>query len=712
MTEIQKLRLEITGMHCASCVNTVETAFKKVPGTKRVSVNLASEDALIDYDPALSDPKSFIEALDPTGYHAHLPESGSSEKSLTTLRIRTTTALILSVVTMVLGMTMVPRWVLLLTSAPVQFVCGWPFLEGFFKGLKRREATMDTLVALGTLTAWGFSAAVTFIPSLSTQDIYFEISAFLISFVLLGKYLEARARSKTQGAIRALASLLPSQAHVQRKGAWVDLPIEQILAGDTVLVKPGEKVPVDGLITSGDSSLDESMLTGESVPVDKGVGQSVSAGTLNTTGSFELRAVKVGEGTLLAQIIEVVKRAQASKAPIQRYADVVASYFVPVVIGLAAVTLAAWFLITHQIGESLLPAIAVLIISCPCALGLATPTAIIVGMGKAAERGILIRDAEALETLGRCRTIVFDKTGTLTEGKPLLHRIHVFNGDENSALQWAASAEHASEHLLAKALLDAAQARKLTLLKVDRFKAYPGGGVEATIQGKRVTVGSETFLKAQGKCELTSGSTAIYLAIDSAIEACFELLDEPRPESRQVISRLHDLGLKTVMISGDRPSVVQSIGSRLGMAASDSLGGISPAEKAAQIRSLKRESGQVVAMVGDGVNDAPALSSADVGIAMGGGTDVALESASVTLLRNSVAAVPDAYELSKQTMRTIRQNLFASFFYNSLGIPVAAGILYPWTGWKLSPLLAGAAMALSSVSVVLNSLRLKNWNWK
>ena len=711
----EKIRLEITGMHCASCVNTVENSLKKVPGVLGISINLASEDAVVQYDPDKTDPRSLIEAVLPTGYGARLPGGKSSPLAyLAEMRLRTVVALALSILTMGLGMGMAPRWTLLAASAPVQFWAGWPFLAGFFRSLKKREATMDTLVGLGTLSAWGFSAAVTLNSKWREQPVYFEIAAFLITFILLGKYLEARAKYRTQSAIQKLASLLPAVAHVRRKNEILDLPLGDVFAGDILLVKPGEKIPVDGLILAGSSSIDESMLTGESLPVEKGPSQAVSAGTLNTTGSFEMRATQVGEKTILSQIIEVVRRAQASKAPIQRYADVVSGYFVPSVVLLSGLTFAIWFFINRDIGASLLPAISVLIISCPCALGLATPAAIIVGMGKATERGVLIRDAEALELLGKVKTVVFDKTGTLTEGKPSLSRILVLDKrvTEAEALRWAASAENASEHLLARALVQAAKKRNLPLRKIERFKSFPGGGIEAFIDQKSVLVGSPAFLISRKIAAPGGPAASVIVAVDGIATAAFEIIDLPRAESAHVIQQLRSLGIRPVMISGDRQAAVRKVGEKLGFTAQDCLGEIAPAQKALKIHELKKEStGSVIAMVGDGVNDAPALTSADVGIAMGGGTDVAVESAGVTLLRPTLQGVVDSILLSRRTMRTIRQNLFASFFYNALGIPVAAGILYPFTGWRLNPMIAGAAMALSSVSVILNSLRLKRWSW-
>lgn len=727
-------RLSISGMHCASCVSKVENALMHVDSVTHVSVNLSSGDAVIDYEAATEDSQALvsemIQAVLSAGYGAAIPGSERQQngESLRKLGTQVVVGLVLSVTIVLLTVLKAPNWVLLVCSVPVQFWCGASFLGGLFGGLRRREVTMDTLVGLGTLSAWGYSAAITLIPALRSPgspgsgDVYFEIAAFLVSFVLLGRLLEGRAKSRTQSAIQKLVALLPPQAHVIRKTV-VDLPLSEVLAGDILLVKPGERIPVDGVITEGFSAIDESTLTGESIPVEKGPNQSVSAGTLNTTGSFEMRATRVGEATVLAQIVETVRRAQASKAPIQRYADTAASYFVPIVILLALVTFLAWIFLSHDFGASLLSAISVLIISCPCALGLATPVAIIVAMGKATERGILIRDAKALETLGKAKTIIFDKTGTLTQARPELVRTYPLGDSlgEDDSLLWSASAETASEHLLARAIVDGAKARQLKLRKIDRFKSYPGGGIEARIEGRLVLVGSGSFLaknhvetRAFESLSLSKpGSMWIAAAMEGKLLAAFEIIDPPRDEASHVLSRLRSLGIRALIVSGDHPATVGFIGKNLHFRENEIFGGISPTEKASKIgmlRSSSAVSGAVV-MVGDGVNDAPALAQADVGIAMGTGADIAVESASVTLLHHTLTGVTDAYLLSRQTMKTIRQNLFASFFYNALGIPIAAGVLYPWTGWRLNPMIAGGAMALSSVSVVLNGLRLKRWNW-
>ena len=717
-------------MHCASCVSKVEGTLRAVDGVTHVSVSLASEDALLDYDPSKTSPEGLIRAVSSAGYGAALAAAGSAlpERDLGGLRLRVSVGIALSCATLALGIAQASDWLLLLCSAPVQFWCGASFLRGFLKDILRREATMDTLVGLGTLSAWGYSSAVTIVPGWRGHDVYFEIASFLVSFVLLGRLLEAQARARTQSAIRKLVSLLPAQAHVIRGEKRLELPLSEVFSGDLLLIKPGERIPVDALVVSGFSAVDESTLTGESIPVEKGPAQPVSAGTLNTTGSLEIRATRVGEATLLSQIIETVRRAQASKAPVQRYADLVSSYFVPAVVVIAALTFAVWIALTHSVGASLLPTISVLIISCPCALGLATPAAIIVAMGKATEKGILIRDAEALETLGSSRTMVFDKTGTLTRGKPALLRIHLLGSSgatERDALLWAASAENASEHLLARALLEAAQKQGLELRKLERFKSYPGGGVEARVEEHLVWVGSASFLEGR-QIEIPAldaflkilhagpGSTWIGMAMDGKLQAAFEIVDLPRPEAHGVLQRLRTLGIQPLLISGDRPETARFIGQSLGFHEGEIFGGVSPTGKAgiiADLSSSERAPMGPVVMIGDGVNDSPALARADVGIAMGHGADVAMESAAITLLRSSLDAVPEAYLLSRRAMRTIRQNLFASFFYNALGIPIAAGVLYPWTGWRLNPMLAGAAMALSSVSVVLNSLRLKYWNW-
>lgn len=580
---------------------------------------------------------------------------------------------------------------------------------------------MDTLVSIGTLSALGFSAWATFHESGET---YYEVSAFLIAFILLGKYFEKRVRHRTGDAIRKLTELVPPVAHVLRQGAEQDLPLSEVLRGDQLSIRPGEKIPVDGAVLSGESLVDESMLTGESFPVEKKSGLSVKAGTFNQNGSLIIRATQVGSGTMLAQIVEVVKNAQASHAPIQRYADQISAIFVPIVLAISVLTFSTWMYYSHSLASSLISFVSVLIIACPCALGLATPAAVVVGMGKAAERGILIREAETLEKLEKVQSWIFDKTGTLTQGKPKLSEIAVdHEWDATQVLKWVASTESASEHLLAQAFRDAARERKIELVRVDSFKAHTGYGVEARIEGRRILVGSQAFLESKGLActHLTStaaqyhasGKIAVLAAIDQKACAVFGLSDSLRAEAKEVISAIKAAGGRVFLLSGDHPRAVAAIANEVGI--SNYFSSLLPQQKEEWVRKLRAAQtnpNSLIAMVGDGINDAPALATADVGIALGSGSDIALESAQVVLLRRELRGVSDAVRLSKQTMKTVRQNLFASFIYNLIGIPVAAGVFYYWTGWKLSPLLAGSAMALSSVSVLGNSLRLKKWNWK
>ncbi len=685
-------------MHCASCVARIEGALKQAPGVYDARVNLASEEGTIDFNPAVTDMRALARVIEEQGYHAEIKQSDTRG-----LEIRTGVAFILSFVTMALSMAGVQTWIAMLTAAPVQFWCGWPFLAGMWKTLKRGYANMDTLVSLGTLTA--------FFYSLFAPHVYFEISAFLISFVLLGKLLEARAKSRAGEAIHKLLELVPRTARVVQGAAENDIPVADVEVGDIVVVRPGERIPVDGVVLQGRSAVDESMLTGESLPIEKAEGSKVTSGTFNQRGSFRMRATQVGSDTALARIVDLVKRAQTSKAPIQRYADTVSAYFVPIVIALAVVTFAAWYFHAGSFTLAVLPAVAVLVIACPCALGLATPAAIIVGTGKGTERGILIRSAEALETLNQVRTVILDKTGTVTLGKPEISDILPYSGfTEDEVLTLAASAEAGSEHRLAAAMLSAAHARGVTLEPVSGFEITPGQGLRARVKNHDLLLGNADFLAAN-RVELGSssedvesfasaGKTPVLLAMDGTLAALFAVFDPPKPDSQAAVAQLKRLGLRVIMITGDRKLTAESVARQVGI--EEVFAEVLPEDKAAKVEELKR-SGRVV-MVGDGINDAPALAAADVGIAIGTGTDIAIESADVTLIRGDLSGVPRAILLSRKTMSTIKQNLFASFFYNTLGIPVAAAGI-------LNPMIAGAAMALSSVSVVLNSLRLKRWRW-
>jgi Cu+-exporting ATPase len=537
----------------------------------------------------------------------------------------------------------------------------------------------------------------------------------IIALILVGKYLEARAKSQTSAAIRALIGLQPKTARVLRGGAEVEAPLAEVRVGDIVVVRPGEKVPVDGVITSGQSSVDESMLTGESMPVQKAVGDAVIGATLNRTGSFQFRATRVGKDTALAQIVKLVQQAQGSKAPVQRLVDQVSAVFVPVVIGIALVTLAVWYMVSGDFTQAMMFAVAVLVIACPCALGLATPTAIMVGAGTGAEHGILIKNAEALERASSLTTVVFDKTGTITEGQPAVTDV-VTNGTDEELLRLAASVERGSEHPLGEAVVRAAQERGLTLAQPQGFEALAGHGVQATVDGRGIVIGSPRLMQEQGidTAGLHSdiarlqgeAKTAVVVAVDGQALGVLGIADPVKATSAAAIASLKRQGVQVLMLTGDNRRTAEAIAQRVGLESGEVLAEVLPEMKAAEVKRVQ-EAGRIVAMVGDGINDAPALAQADVGIAMGTGTDVAIETADITLLRGDLRSVGQAIALSKRTMSTIRWNLFWAFIYNVIGIPIAAGLFYPLTGWQLSPIIAAGAMAFSSVFVVSNSLRLR-----
>ncbi|MBL9148121.1 MAG: copper-translocating P-type ATPase [Phycisphaerae bacterium] len=634
------------------------------------------------------------------------------------------------------------NWLQLALTTPVMFWCGARFFRSALMGARHFSANMDTLVALGTGAAYLYSLAATGWPAFFASatraagpgeshgehavaamggmvmvPVYYEAAAVIIVLILLGKYLEARATSRTSAAIRRLIGMQPATARVIRGGVETEVRVETVVVGDTVLIRPGEKIPVDGRVESGASAVDESMLTGESVPVEKETGSEVFGATLNTTGALRVVATKVGRDTALQQIVRLVQEAQGSKAPIARLVDRISGIFVPIVIAIAIGTFVVWWFASpmeSRLSMALVTAVSVLVIACPCALGLATPTAIMVGTGRGAERGILIKGGEALETAHKLSTIVLDKTGTITEGKPALtDGVPGAGFTEEELLRFAASAERTSEHPLAAAIVRGAIARGLAPVDPTGFRAIVGHGVEATVEGRSVLVGKASLLSERGILvtlaeragELAAaGKTPMFVAVDGHEAGIVAVADRVKPESRDAVARMHGIGLRVVMMTGDNRRTAETVAAQVSV--DEVFAEVLPKDKAEKVRELQ-ERGEVVGMVGDGINDAPALAQANVGMAIGTGTDVAIESSDITLIRGDLRSVPEAIALSHATMRTIKQNLFWAFIYNVLGIPVAAGVLYPFTGWLLSPIIASAAMAFSSVSVVLNSLRLR-----
>ena len=748
---INDLAFPILGMHCASCSVKLEKALKDTDGVEEAGVNLATEQARVSYDPEIIDARGLAEVVKGVGYEAVMPEAGSQpiragdenagvqdrektfrEAELQTLTLKFIVSAVLGVIILIGSMPNIfvfaPAFlnepvVLFILATPVQFWAGWQFYRGAFGALKHRTANMDTLIALGTSAAYGYSVVATFFPQLFPPEVrgqvYFDTASLIIALILLGRLLESRAKGRTSEAIKRLIGLRPKTALVIRKGAEVNVPISEVSVGDTVVVKPGERIPVDGAITEGVSSVDESMITGESLPVQKRAGDEAIGATINKTGAFKFEARKVGGDTALAQIIRLVEQAQGSKAPIQRLADIIAAYFVPVVLAIATLTLIIWYSFgpPPALTFALLNFVAVLIIACPCALGLATPTAIMVGTGKGAENGILVKGGETLETAHKLSAIIFDKTGTLTRGEPEVTEIIVAgNYSENEVLRLTASVERLSEHPLGQAIVDRAASGGLDLPDPADFHSITGHGVEADVEGHSVIVGTAKLMAERGypldgladhAAKLAAqGKTHVFVAIDEKPSGVFGIADTLKPGSREAVEILHSLDLEVIMITGDNRKTAEAIAAEVGI--DRVLAEVLPEEKQAQIEKLQNE-GKVVAMVGDGINDAPALAQADVGIALGTGTDVAIEASDITLVRDDLRLVGGAIDLSQKTISTIRQNLFFAFVYNTALIPVAAGVLYPFFGIILNPIYAAFAMAMSSVSVITNSLRLRRY---
>ncbi|KKB39469.1 heavy metal translocating P-type ATPase [Bacillus thermotolerans] len=719
----EKTDLDVFGMTCAACSTRIEKVLNKQDGVKHATVNLTTESATIEYNPGLVDVKSLIDKIKNVGYDAK-PKAEAKEKQTykekqlknmktkLIISVLLSAPLLLTMLVHLFGMSIpdifMNPWFQFALATPVQFIIGWQFYEGAYKNLRNGGANMDVLVALGTSAAYFYSLYEAF-KTIGNPEymphLYFETSAVLITLILFGKYLETRAKSQTTNALSKLLNLQAKEARVIRDGKELMIPVEEVVVGDRLIVKPGEKIPVDGMVVKGRTSVDESMLTGESIPIEKDSGAKLIGSTINKNGSIEMEATKVGKDTALASIVKVVEEAQGSKAPIQRLADVISGYFVPIVVGIAILTFIIWITLVEpgQLEPALVAAIAVLVIACPCALGLATPTSIMVGTGKAAESGILFKGGEHLEGTHELEAIVLDKTGTITKGKP---EVIDFSGDEET-LQLLASAEKGSEHPLAEAIVAYATENNIDFLEVEHFEAVPGHGIEAKISGKNILVGNRKLMNdhqinTAGYEEKlvnyeTDGKTAMLIAIDGEYRGTVAVADTIKETAPEAIKQLKDLGIEVFMLTGDNERTAKAIAKQVGI--DQVIAEVLPEEKAAKVKAIQ-EQGKKVAMVGDGVNDAPALVTADIGIAIGTGTEVAIEAADVTILGGELLLIPKAIKISHATIRNIRQNLFWAFGYNTAGIPVAAiGLLAPW--------IAGAAMALSSVSVVTNSLRLK-----
>jgi Cu+-exporting ATPase len=741
-----ELTIPVVGMTCASCVNRIERFLTNADGVADASVNLATERATVRYDPGLTDRAGIVSTIEAAGYAVgHDATTSDPQEAAAADEVARAAErhelLVGALVSLGIGLTMmaimfwpggtpwpmveVNRW-FIAPATIVQFVYGRRFLLAAGRGLRHGEVTMDTLVAIGTLAAYFYSLAVALMPDLMMaaglgHETYFDSAAVIIGLVLLGRWLEARAKGQAAGAVKALMRLRPDTARVLRDGGEREIPVDQVVVGDLVRVRPGDRVPIDGVLIDGASAVDESLLTGESLPVEKTRGDRVIGATINASGSFVMRAERVGRDTTLAQIVALVERAQGSKAPIQRVADRVTGWFVPAVIGIAALTFVAWVIFGPEpkLTYALTSAIAVLIIACPCAMGLATPTAIMVGTGKGAEHGILIRDGAALEHAQRITTVVLDKTGTITRGEPSVTRVAPAPGiAELDLLRTAAAAERGSEHPLAEAIVRHADAVPVERVEASAFEAIAGRGVRTTIEGSTVLVGTETFLaeagvdtrplRAMADEVAQQGASPVLVARDGRLLGLLALADTVKPASADAVDSLRRAGLDVWMITGDRRATAEAVARQVGIGPDRILAEVLPAEKAAAVAELQAD-GAVVAMVGDGINDAPALAGADLGIAIGTGADVALEASDITLVGGGLGGVPAAVRLSRATMRTIRQNLGWAFGYNIVLIPVAAGLLFPVAGLLLNPAMAAGAMALSSVSVVGNSLRLRGF---
>lgn len=738
--ENRQTTLEISGMTCAACANRIEKGLNKLEGVSQATVNFTMETSHVEYRTDTIDLAAVIKRIEQLGFTAEekVEQKQGTDRRRDEIRKQQLKFILSAILSLPLLWAMAAHfsftsfiwvpdlllnpWFQLALATPVQFIIGWPFYKGAFNALRSGGANMDVLVALGTSAAYFYSLYLTLKPEEHVgmanmpvmQELYYETSALLITLILLGKWFEALAKGRSSEAIRSLMGLQAKTALVVRDGSEMSIPVEQVIIGDQLIVKPGGKIPVDGVVLDGSSAIDESMLTGESLPVDKQSGDQVFGATINKNGVLRIQATKVGKNTTLAQIIHIVEQAQGSKAPIQRIADRISGIFVPIVVGIAVVTFALWFLWIEPglFAEALEKAIAVLVIACPCALGLATPTSIMAGSGRAAEVGVLFKGGEHLESTHHITAVLLDKTGTVTEGKPSLTDV-IVQGDmhEQELLALVGGAEKSSEHPLAEAIVAAIEARNIALPEAAEFTAIPGFGIRATVAGRDVVVGTRALMERyavahNGEASMAeleeAGKTVMLTAVDGQYTGMIAVADTIKPSSREAIDRLKHLGIQVMMITGDNPRTAAAIASEAGI--EHVIAGVLPEGKADEVKKLQA-AGMKVAMVGDGINDAPALAAADIGMAMGTGTDVAMETADVTLMRGDLNSIVDAITMSKKTMSNIKQNLFWALAYNVIGIPIAAaGLLAPW--------LAGAAMALSSVSVVLNALRLQRMKIK
>jgi Cu+-exporting ATPase len=726
-------------MTCGACQARVQRALAAEPGVIDASVNLVTKSAAVRYDPVAVSPARLIEAVRATGYEAELPAFDESPSDVTSrqddadereareLTIKATVSVVAGIVSMgismlAMGNALANYGLLGLTTA----ILAWAGRDIYRRGwnaARHRSADMNTLVALGTGSAFLYSVIATVEPNLFARngiapDVYYEAVIFIIGLVLAGRAIEARARRKTSEALRRLVTLLPPGARVEENGNWIEKPLAQVRSGETVVVRPGERIPVDGILVEGASDVDESMLTGEPLPVAKAAGDRVVGGTLNTTGAFRYRATSVGADSVLARIVKLMQDAQSSRAPIQRLADSVSAVFVPVVLTIAIATFIAWNLAggSAALPHAIAAAVSVLIIACPCAMGLAVPTAVMVATGRGAEMGLLIKGGEILQRAGDVDTVVLDKTGTVTEGTPAVARVIAFGSlSEAEILGYAAALERHSEHPVAAAIVRAAREKEGSLDPVADFRSHTGSGVTGKVLGREVAVGNAQLMRELGvavedpRRQLGSsplaGTSELYVAIDGRVAGAIALSDSLRPTSREAVQKLQAMAVEVLLLTGDRLATAEAIAKEIGV--TRVVAEVLPQDKVAEIRRLQ-SLGRVVAMVGDGINDAPALAQSDVGISMPKGTDIAIEASDIALIRSDLRGVPSAISLSRKTMATMKQNLFWAFVYNVIGIPIAAGVLYPVTGLMLSPIIASAAMALSSVSVVTNSLRLRH----